>query len=488
MNSERATLKDYSEILLCELLKEEDSKPFLTKQSVRIIDRLDISPSLSSLIKDSTDFPFGDANQEEYNQYTHTILLVEADRTLRFMYCFADADTPVFVRKAIKAFRYMGHGCIRIEYLLHYLSIRLQYNSPSTFDYSFVNPDSLTFEGFRFFQTLHIKYPTIKEQMEFMKGVNDMEQAGSNHLPPGAPVYGGKYIIKKKIGNGGFAFTYLAIDKDPESPNYEKEVAIKELFMREFSYRDPQTFKVTYTISPDGKRLVQTALNKFKGEIEKIRMCNHPNIIRIFDAFSENNTHYYVMEYLPGGSLEERMIKNGTFFPEEEALSYVRGIANALKEMHGMRLLHLDIKPSNILVRETGEPVLIDFGATKYYDSYGRQGSGNPLVRSYGYESPEQRNQQLSTFLPQADVYSLAITLHYLVYNFLPVAGYWKKRHLSFGNTQKAIKLATTHDESIRLKTIDDFLKVLDEEITSPIRKRNHQKVSPKSNDKSRFI
>ena len=151
--------------------------------------------------------------------------------------------------------------------------------------------------------------------------------------------------------------------------------------MREFCYRDPQTFKVTYTTSPDGKRFVQIALNKFKGEIEKIRMCNHPNIIHIFNTFSENNTHYYVMEYLPGGSLEERMVKNGTFFPEEEALSYIRGIASALKEMHGMRLLHLDVKPSNILVRETGESVLIDFGATKYYDSYGHQCTGNPLVR-----------------------------------------------------------------------------------------------------------
>ena len=194
------------------------------------------------------------------------------------------------------------------------------------------------------------------------------------------------------------------------------------------------------------------------------------------------------MEYLPGGSLEERMVKNGTFFPEEEALSYVKGIANALKEMHGMRLLHLDVKPSNILVRETGEPVLIDFGATKYYNSYGLQCSGNPLVRSYGYESPEQRNQQLTTFLPQADVYSLAITLHYLVYNFLPIAGYWKKRYLPPGNTQKAIYLATTRDESIRLKTIDDFLKVLDEEIPRPIRKSPRPKISPKSNDKSRFF
>ena len=486
MNSERATLKDYSQIPLYELLKEEDSEPFLTKQSVRIIDHLDISPSLSSLIKDSTDFPFGDANQEEYNQYTHTVLLVEADRTLRLMYCYADADTPVFVKKTIKAFRYMGHGRIRIEYLLHYLSIRLQYDSPTTFEHSFVHPDSLAFEGFRFFQTLHIKYPTLKEQMEFIKGINNMEQVGSSHLPPDTPISRGKYIIKKKIGNGGFAFTYLAIDNNPESLNYGKEVAIKELFMREFCYRDPQTFKVTYTTSPDGKRFVQIALNKFKGEIEKIRMCNHPNIIHIFNTFSENNTHYYVMEYLPGGSLEERMVKNGTFFPEEEALSYIRGIASALKEMHGMRLLHLDVKPSNILVRETGEPVLIDFGATKYYDSYGHQCTGNPLVRSYGYESPEQRNQQLTAFLPQADVYSLAITLHYLLYNFLPQSGYWNRR--DHGSANKAIKLAITRDENVRLKTIDDFLKVLDEEIPRPTRKRIHPKVSPESNDKSRFF
>ena len=127
-----------------------------------------------------------------------------------------------------------------------------------------------------------------------------------------------------------------------------------------------------------------------------------------------------------------------------------------------MHLLHLDVKPSNILLRPTGEPVLIDFGATKYYDSYGVQCSGNPLVRTLRFQSPEQKKGLLGIFLPEADVYSLAVTLFYLLNNFLPRSGYWKQVRIS-RNVREALDLALTSKKEKRLKTIDDFLRVLDE-------------------------
>ena len=461
MKNDYNILNDYSECCLSELLKSATPVPFSMQKSVRTVDHLDITSDLASLIKDSTEFPFNDANSEEYHQYTHPVLLMEVDKTMKFTYCYADRSTPIFVRKAIRAFRYVGYRYIQIEYLLYCFSRRFLYSNLSTCKYFFVDPENLRFGGYNCLH-MRIKYPSRQKQRQITDGILDMQSCSSNSLPIGIYLNEKKYLIKGKLGNGGFALTYLATIDNPESPNHGKEVAIKEFFMKEFCYRDPQTLRITYTTTDDGEQLVLAAHNKFIGEIEKIRMCNHPNIIRIFDSFSENNTYYYVMEYISGGSLADRMIEKGTGFSEKEALWYIRGVAHALKEMHGMHLLHLDVKPSNILVRPTGEPVLIDFGATKRYEPCGYACTRNPLIRTLWFQSPEQRLGLLGTFLPEADVYSLAVTFYYLLNNCFPRCGNRKWGKTS-RNIREALDLALTSKKEMRLKTIDDFLKVLDE-------------------------
>lgn len=486
MKNDHNILNDYSECCLSELLKQATPVPFSTQKSVRTVDCLDVTSDLSSLIKESTEFPFNDVNSDEYHQYTHSVILIEFDKTMKFMYCCVDRSTPIFVRKTIRAYRYVGYRHIHIEYLLHYFSRRFLYSHLSTCKYFFVHPQNIRFGGYN---SLHmcIKYPSRQKQRQIIDGISDIEGTSTQILPKGMRLNDNKYVIKGKLGKGGFALTYLATINNPQSPEHGKEVAIKEFFMKEFCYRDPQTSRISYTSTDEGEHLVLAARSKFIGEIEKIRICNHPNIIHIFDSFSENNTYYYVMEYIPGGSLEERMNENGTGFSEKEALWYIRGIAQALKEMHGMHLLHLDVKPSNILVRPTGEPVLIDFGATKRYEPCGYACTRNPLIRTLWFQSPEQRLGLLGTFLPEADVYSLAVTFYYLLNHCFPRCGNRKWGKTS-RNVREALDLALTTKKGMRLKTIDDFLRVLDEGAPLSIEEDFSQVPQPRGCEESGFF
>ena len=173
-------------------------------------------------------------------------------------------------------------------------------------------------------------------------------------LPAGATLQGGKYRILKVLGQGGFGITYLA-----EQTGLGMKVAVKEFFLKGSCQRDASTSKVSVPVT-DNKELVSKCLKKFKSEARKIASLNNDHIVSIIDIFDENGTSYYVMKYLDGGSLADR-IKHAAL-PEEQALSIVRETADALKTIHTNGLLHLDIKPANILFDTYGRAVLIDFG------------------------------------------------------------------------------------------------------------------------------
>jgi serine/threonine protein kinase len=121
------------------------------------------------------------------------------------------------------------------------------------------------------------------------------------------------------------------------------------------------------------------------------------------------------MEYLSGGDLRNRIPKGG--MKESEALSYVRQIADALMFVHDRNILHLDIKPSNVLFRSNGEAVLVDFGLSKHYDEVsGDQTSSTPLGISEGYAPTEQYEcGGVSSFSPATDIYSLGATFYCLL-------------------------------------------------------------------------
>lgn len=229
-------------------------------------------------------------------------------------------------------------------------------------------------------------------------------------LKIGSSLQGGKYKIEKVLGQGGFGITYLATQE-----LLDRKVCIKEFFFKEYCERDEATNHVTLGTSSN-RVLVERLMEKFIKEARIISTLNHPHIIRIYDIFKENNTAYYVMEYIEGMSLAE-MVKQQGALPEDMAVVYIKQVASALEFVHQHSINHLDVKPANIMVRkEDNQAVLIDFGLSKQYDASGEQTSTTPVGISYGYAPMEQYNVGgVGTFSPQTDIYSLGATLYKLV-------------------------------------------------------------------------
>lgn len=234
-----------------------------------------------------------------------------------------------------------------------------------------------------------------------------------SNLPAGATLQGGKYRILSILGRGGFGITYLA-----EQTGLGMKVAIKEFFLKGSCQRDSSTSEVSVPVT-DNKELVSKCLKKFKSEARKIASLNNDHIVSIIDIFDENGTSYYVMKYLDGGSLADR-IKHSAL-PEEQAVSVVREIADALKSIHTHGLLHLDVKPANILFDTYGRAVLIDFGVSKYVDSQKDTTTTSSLVGfSRGFAPLEQVNATVAALSPATDIYSLGATLFNLVVGITP--------------------------------------------------------------------
>lgn len=228
-------------------------------------------------------------------------------------------------------------------------------------------------------------------------------------LQPDSTLQGGKYRIIEKLGQGGFGITYLA-----ENTLLEGKVAIKEFFFKEYCERDDATCHVT--IPTTGNReIVERFKQKFIKEAKTIFRLNHPNIVRIHDVFEENDTAYYVMDYIEGESLGD-MVKRRGAIPEAEALGYVKDAASALEYIHSKNINHRDINPDNLMKRkEDGRIIVIDFGVTKQYAAVISEGS-TPECISHDYSPVElYRKNREQTFSPQSDVYALAATLFKLL-------------------------------------------------------------------------
>ena len=230
---------------------------------------------------------------------------------------------------------------------------------------------------------------------------------------------GGKYKIEKSLGQGGFGITYLA-----EQTNLGRKVCIKEFFMKEYGERtespdadsDATVLTGVNAVTSAAAEIMRCYREKFVKEARTIARLDHPGIVRIHDVFEENGTAYYVMDFIEGENLNDLVKREGPL-SEERALGYIRQVADALSFVHGHNIMHLDVKPANILVRKSDDKaVLIDFGTAKQYDSEGTQTSTTPIGISAGYAPIEMTKPGgVQTFSPETDVYSLGATLYYLV-------------------------------------------------------------------------
>ena len=289
-------------------------------------------------------------------------------------------------------------------------------------------------------------------------------------LLPGTFLQGDKYRIIDVLGQGGFGITYLA-----EQVMAERKVCIKEFFPKEYYNRDEDSRSISLG-SQGSAEIMDLYKAKFIKEAKTIAKLDHPNIIHIFDVFAENNTAYYVMEYIDGESLSA-LVKERGALSEGEAVGYIKQVAAALGNIHEQRIMHLDIKPANIMLRKAdGKPVLIDFGLSKQYDAEGNQTSSTPVGISAGYAPMEQYQQGgVKEFSPETDIYSLGATLYYLVTGCVPPQAAAivddglpeLPAHLS-ANVRNAIERSMEIQRKKRPHSMDEFVALLGDGNTAP--------------------
>jgi eukaryotic-like serine/threonine-protein kinase len=262
----------------------------------------------------------------------------------------------------------------------------------------------------------------------------------------GKVLQGGKYSLDQLLGEGGFGITYKA------THHYLGQmVVIKTL--NSANKNHPQFAKLEQQFQDEGRRLA---------------MCVHPNIVRVNDFFIEEGVPYLVMDYIPGETLEEVVFPD-TPLPEAIAIHYIRQIGAALQVVHQNGLLHRDIKPQNIILRQnTQEVVLIDFGISREFTPGVTQTHTSMI--SEGYAPVEQYiAQQQRT--PASDVYGLTATLYALLTARVPVASILRDRqtmptpaelqpYLS-PEVNQAIMRGMAIDVHYRPRTVEEWLSML---------------------------
>ena len=284
----------------------------------------------------------------------------------------------------------------------------------------------------------------------------------STFLPIGT-LLARQYKILQHIGAGGFGKTYLVEDQLGE-----KKV-VKEFFISSMCTRDVTTQSVTVSVA-ENRQSFQEQLAKFKEEARRIYSLSHPNIVKVSALFDENDTAYYVMNYVEGESLAQKSKKEK--LSESQIMRYLDQLLSALDYIHSRGITHLDIKPGNIMIDHNDNVVLIDFGASKLFNA---QSVNKTMMTSMrppftpGYAPIEQENGNVKDMGPHCDIYALGATLYYLYtgekapspfdifQNGLPPIPQ------ASSSMQKVIKGAMEFDKNHRIKNVAEFRAKLSE-------------------------
>ena len=234
-----------------------------------------------------------------------------------------------------------------------------------------------------------------------------------NALKAGTTLQKGKYTISQVLGAGTFGITYMANTRvQMNGPLGQMDVtvnvAVKEFYMKDINVRTSDGANIEGTQNA----LVKDYRHKFRKEAENLAKLHHKNIVQVVDVFDENNTTYYVMKHIDGDTLDQYILSKSRL-TEREALNGISTVGQALAYMHSHNIIHLDLKPKNIMRDKVGNLLLIDFGLSKQYDEKGEPESSTSIgLGTPGYAPIEQANfKQDGTMPVTLDIYALGATL-----------------------------------------------------------------------------
>ena len=227
-------------------------------------------------------------------------------------------------------------------------------------------------------------------------------------LPPGHRIR--EYEIRRVLGAGGFGITYLAHDT-----SLDREVAIKEYLPRDYAVRTEN-----HSVRPRSSETSEDyawGLQRFLDEARTLARLDHPSVVRVHICFEAHGTAYIVMEFIDGETLDERLKRRGKL-NEAELTAVLSPLVEGLEQVHGAGFLHRDITPRNILLKEDGTPVLIDFGSAR--QMVGARSQTVTAVVTPGYAPLEQYSTR-GRQGPSTDIYGLSAVAYRCITGTIPL-------------------------------------------------------------------
>lgn len=225
-----------------------------------------------------------------------------------------------------------------------------------------------------------------------------------HHLQPRS-ILGGKCLIGRVLGEGGFGITYIGLDL-----NLDLKLAIKEYYPTGFVTRTNTT---TNTVTPyrgEKAEFFTAGRSRFINEAKTLaKFYALPGIVSVRDFFLENGTAYIVMEFVEGETLKQQLARVGGKMPLVEVFDLVRPLLRSLAEMHAAGLIHRDISPDNIMITPEGNVKLIDFGSARDYLDSGNRSLSVMLKPGY---APQEQYFARGLQGPWTDIYALSATIY----------------------------------------------------------------------------
>lgn len=284
----------------------------------------------------------------------------------------------------------------------------------------------------------------------------------SYYLDPGT-IIGGKYIVGKVLNYGGHTVSYLGMDAA-----MNRKIIVKEYLPSDFSTRSEGEKEVTI-YSGDGQTQFEKGLTNFLNEANRIQHLENPDgIARVYDCVAENDTGYVISEYVEGTTLKE-LLDSGKKYSAKDAQMFIKQILRGLVEVHKMNIIHCDICPENIMITDSGEIKLMNFGATRYVTTANSKSLSIILKRGY---APEEQYRSRGVRGPWTDVYALAAVMYRMITGMVPQESVERvlndelKEPSKLGieiseNTENALMNALNVYQQERTQSAEAFLKEL---------------------------